>query len=85
MSRVTLINVSNSVAWGVEWRDEAGKPYQLVCVRGGTTLLYGAQTGGLWYTAPVVKPERFGFTSPPTSFAGFVAICERFVNGNGHR
>jgi len=76
---VRFVNVSNPAAYGVEWRSGTSR-YQLVNLRGTTSLIYGLNYGGEWLTVPVVDPERFGLTEPPKSFSEFRAIAERYVN-----
>lgn len=56
--KYTMIPTPAAIA--VEWEDD-GSTYQLVGLRGTSTLLFSMRPeGGSWLTpAPVVRPERF--------------------------
>lgn len=84
MSAVRLTNVSNPVAFVVEWiAGESGNRYQLVNPRGSVTLWFGMwrEDENRWATATVVDPSRFGMTQPPTSFRAFLAVANSYVTG----
>ena len=70
---ITYTNVSNPVAFGVQWTVD-GNQYALVNPRGTATLLFGVQRDGRWSRMDVIDPCRFALTDPPTSFPAFMAV-----------
>lgn len=84
MTEPELRDLSNPAAYGAEWSSEH-HTYQLVCSRGTSTLMLGIKPAGsdCWTSTPVIAPERFGMTGPPSTTAEFLAIARAFVAAAG--
>jgi hypothetical protein len=71
---VTVHNVSNLAAFGVEWTDEnSGTSFQLYNLKSTPSLYLGIRTASnaQWSTTRVVDPERFGLDRAPRNFKEF--------------
>ena len=83
-----MTNVSNPAAYGVEWRSGEGLDaveHQLVNPRGTTALWFESRsrhTYPKWVHTDVVRPERFGLTSPPKTWKAFEAVVLAFLDGS---